>query len=152
MTTTAAINIDILNQTATDVFTLNSVILNNVSFSNNQITFNNRSSGSLSINDLNLNLVQLQSFQTAIILNFPYLRNISNQSIGTANFYINRVGNTSCEYLFTANGGNNIDNFSYNFRTKLCTVTERTSPVTVNYACWLQSLINSQRFLQEINL
>ena len=150
MTTTSVINIDLVNQTATNIFTLNNVVLNNVSFANNQITFNNRSSGSLNIKDLALNLTQLQVFKTALLFNFPILQSYINLSNGTSHYSIQRTDNTNIKYIFTGGALANIDNFTYDFLTKLCTITARTSPVTVSFSCYLQSLIAADNFLAQI--
>lgn len=147
MATTSVINIDIAAQTATNVFTLNNVVLNTVSLANNQITFNTRVANSLSINDLSLNIAQLLTFQVALEINFPILGNLYNTTMGTCAFNIARNDGTTCTYTHSK-----IDDWSYDFTTGLCTIKARNIPTTLNYSTWLYSLIMVQKFLKEIKV
>jgi hypothetical protein len=155
MVTTSVINIDLIANTATNIFTLNNIVLNNITLSNNQITFNTRASGSLSIADLSLNIAQLLLFQQSLELNFPSLIPLYRSSIGICNYSITRNANISASYTFngsTNSGQNKIDDWTYDFTTKLCTITARNAPVTVNYSTWIYSLAMVQKFLKEIQV
>ena len=150
MASTAAININIEAKTATDLYTLNSITLNDISLANNQISFKPRPVNHLNINDLSFHVNQEQTFQTNLLLNFPYLNNSIN-SLGTVKYEIIRTDNTSCQYIFTV-GALTVDNFTYDFATRLCSINARTQIVTCNYSAWLLKLQIIQRFLQEIRL
>jgi hypothetical protein len=150
MTTSAVITIDLVNNTATNVYTFLGNILNSISFANNQITYNPRSAASLIPNDLGKMIAQLQIFQNALLLNFPTLNNIQNQSIGTTHCSIKRTDSTTCIYNSTGTSTDNVENFTYDYAILQCAVTARTIPVTVSYSSWLLNLASMQRYLLEL--
>lgn len=147
MTTTTQITVDLTSKTATDIFTLNGIIINNVTISNGQITYNVRDGGSVSLTDLQTLLNQLVAFQAVIELNSL---SSSTSSIGNANFSLNRNDNVNCSYTFTG-GAHSVEDYSYDYSTKLCTIKKRTIAVTVSYSAWLSNLFNMQRYIKELN-
>ena len=82
MTTTSVINIDILDQKATCIFSINSAVINDVSLSNNQLSFNARPAVVLNTADMTSKINQLQGFQASLLANFPGLLSWYNKSMG----------------------------------------------------------------------
>ena len=148
MANVETITYDKVGLTASDLFTVNGVVANTISYAGNQFTFNSRPAQTLTLFDLNARLTNFDSFNLGIALNFP---GIAHGNLFDTTFEISRTS-TEINYLFQgANAGQKVENLSWDINTKLCSVPLRNNAVTVSYAAFLYDAIMFDRFIKEIN-
>jgi len=114
MSLQAAILLDIGNQAQTLTYTLSSSQVDQVSFSNNQVTFGTTSGFNLSKSDFLIYVAALNTFNNALIVNFPSVQNARGLTLPVSSFelQLTSVGVTHIYYTQTSLG-NSVYNTNY---------------------------------------
>jgi hypothetical protein len=152
MALTQQTTVDIVGKTQTIVFNDPSAV-DQIAYSNNEITFGTISTYNLSKSDLLLYGQFVNTFNNSLILNFP----IVNQSIGQifplCNFQISETtaGVTHLMYNQTS-AGTTACNINYLPSVLQCAFTARSSPVTVTLQEYFLFVLMLGQYIQQVNL
>lgn len=147
MATTSAITVYLANGVCSNQFTLNNVILNDLSCTNDVVTYNLRPAQSLSIGDFKKNMDQLVVFLVACQTNFPAW---GRSKLGNTNFQMIKISSPeSFQYILKTNN-RNVDNFTFDSTGSLITITARTLVVSSRFSAFAFSISLLNRFYEEI--
>jgi len=110
----ATLFVDIANQFETLTYTLNSVQLDELTFSNNQITFGSTTGFNLSQSDFIIYNSYLTIFLNSLLINFPTIQNLRGISLPISTFEI-QLATSGIEHIYyiQTSLGNSVYNTNY---------------------------------------
>ena len=143
MTLTASTTFDISDQTQSIIFS-NPSMVDQISYSSNQITFSEISSFTLTASDMNLYVIYLQNFYKLLLLNFPSINQSLSLPWPLCEFDITSSNTGIAKLTYTQNSlGTNVYTINYLPAESSAGFAARSAPVvtTLQEFLWTVPMI-----------
>lgn len=152
MALTSTTSFDIVGQTQTLTFN-NPGQIDQVSFANNQITFQAETQYSLAKSDMILWFKYLNAFNNLLLINFPSISSSIGQIFPLCVFSIveNNIGVKKITYDQQISG-TEVLNIVYVPLAAAASVATRASPVTISLQEWFMTVLMMNQFTQQVAL
>lgn len=152
MALTSSTTFDIVGQTKTLTF-FNPSQVDQVSFANNQITFQSETQYSLAKSDMILWFKYLNVFNNLLLINFPAISSSIGQIWPLCIFSIveNNIGVKKITYDQQI-AGTEVLNIVYVPIASAASVATRSSPVTISLQEWFMTILMMNQFTTQVSL
>lgn len=151
MSLQANVLLDIPDLTQTLTYTVSNVMVDQITFSNNQITFASISSFNLAKSDLAIYSSTLNTFLNALIFNFPTVQNSRGLSLPVSTFEM-QLATVGIEHIYyiQSSQGNSIYNTNYVPLAQSASFSARSS-IVVTLQEFFLSVQMQQIYAQQVS-